>query len=138
MENRFPAEQLCMRTDRYLNEVLTPAFAYADRKKLTMLPFRRFTGLNDRWLEYPEGWEGQTELTLPMLTSGAAIANSDAHGRAYYSGNDAELPEIPTSTRTAAPWAHSAYIQSFDSERVRLHRLDAAGGRLVVAIPVTR
>ncbi len=114
MDKRFPAEQLCMQSDRYLNEILTPAFAYADRKKLTMLPFRRFARLNDRWLEYPEGWEGQV---LGMLACQALFGSGKRTSAFLRSARDELTPsqiELVKEWREY-PWFFCAFTVKEDA-----------------------
>ncbi len=124
MDNRFPPEQECMRTDRCFNDLLSPAFAYADRKKLTILPFRRFSSLNDRWIEYPEGWQGQV---LGML-AGQALFGSAKKTAAFLRSARDELS--PLQIELVKEWGE--YPWFFSAFTVR----EDAGDNFLIISPV--
>jgi hypothetical protein len=114
MDKRFPPEQECLRTSRHFNELLPTAFAYADRKKLTTLPFRRFTLLEERWLEYPEGWG---EQVLGML-AGQALFGSAKRTAAFLRSARDELspPQIELVKEWREyPWFFTAFTVREDA-----------------------
>jgi hypothetical protein len=87
----------------------------------------------------PATWQHLTELVLPMLVAGVAVANSDTCGRVYYSVvDDVEIPTPQYSELDADEAFDSLYIKAFDDERATLSTLDDADGEIVIPISVTR
>lgn len=83
-------------------------------------------------------WEWFTERLLPLLTSGAAVQNSDAKGRSYYKLTGRELPTFPSVALEPQDWAESHYLREFEQEQSFLSRLDDCSGRIVIPISVSR
>ncbi len=70
----FPSEAQCKRSASVFDEVLEPAFRYADRKRLAVRPFASYFKAEELWEGFPDGWE---ENVLGMLAAGAVFTRPE-------------------------------------------------------------
>ena len=70
----LPTEAQCKRAASLFNDVIEPAFRYAERKRLVARPFAAYRDADDLWEGFPEGWE---ENVLGMLAAGALFTRPD-------------------------------------------------------------
>ena len=74
MGDKLPSEVECKRASAVLNDVVQPAFRYAERKRLVVRPFAQFHENQDWWEGFPEEWE---ESVLGMLAAAAVFTRPE-------------------------------------------------------------
>ena len=70
MSDKLPSEVECKRASAVLNDLVQPAFRYAEQKRLVARPFAQFHENQDWWEGFPEEWE---ENVLGMLAASWTI-----------------------------------------------------------------
>jgi len=104
----LPSETECKRAASQFNDVLEPAFRYAERKRLVARPFAAYREAADLWEGFPEGWE---ENVLGMLAAGAVFTRPDRVA-AFLRGTKQTLrDEFATMVRRwrTRPWAYAFF-----------------------------
>jgi hypothetical protein len=104
----LPTEAQCKRAASHFNDVVEPAFRYAERKRLVARPFAAYREAADLWEGFPEGWE---ENVLGMLAAGAVFTRPDRVA-AFLRGTKQTLrDELATMVRRwrTRPWAYSFF-----------------------------
>ncbi|MFW5685696.1 MAG: hypothetical protein ACOC0O_03490, partial [Spirochaetota bacterium] len=104
----LPSEAECKRAASRFNDVLEPAFRYAERKRLIARPFAAYREAADLWEGFPEGWE---ENVLGMLAAGAVFTRPDRVA-AFLRGTKQTLrDELATMVRRwrTCPWVYAFF-----------------------------
>ena len=73
MAKTLPTVAECKRAATRINDLLPELFSYAQRKKLTVRPFRAYYDLAEVWKDYPEEWE---DSVLGMLAGYAVCGQT--------------------------------------------------------------
>lgn len=81
----------------------------------------------------PSEWERLIDFMLPLLRAGLIESNSDTIGRCSFRMVDGvEIPVEPPSIRTVETWGDDEYLQSYNSERAALARLECDDGGIFI------
>ncbi len=97
-----------------MEEILSLAFTYAERKGYTRAPFRSYESLREEWEDYPEGWEEQV-LSMLAIT---AVIGSRKRAAAFVRSAKAELTE--REFRLARRWrSHPWWYCAFRVVEIR-------------------
>ncbi len=104
----FPSEAECKRAASRFNDVLEPAFRYAERKRLVARPFAAYREAADLWEDFPEGWE---ENVLGMLAAGAVFSRPDRVASFLRGTKQTLRDELATMVRRwrTRPWAYAYF-----------------------------
>ncbi|MFW5880355.1 MAG: hypothetical protein ACOCU9_01860 [Spirochaetota bacterium] len=103
MRRKLPSEAECKRASSLLNDVLGPAFQYAERKRHVARPFSRYRETQEWWDGFPDNWE---EIVLGMLAAGSVFTRPDRVA-AFLRGTKTSLrDELAAIVRRwrARPW----------------------------------
>ena len=86
----------------------------------------------------PSDWDHAIEYLLPLLRCGLIESTSDLWNRCYFMAVDGvDIQDEPTSKMQAQPWADSAYVSAFNSERDALLRCECLDGGIYIPMRCT-
>lgn len=82
----------------------------------------------------PNDWEAWFEPVLPLLTSGAVVANSDTQGRVVLSSKTSTLPKAVKFDVEPLEDGDALYLAAFENERATLAKL-SGGCDIYIPMP---
>jgi hypothetical protein len=124
MTDRLPTEAECKRAAAVLDEVLQPAFRYAERKRLVDRPFAQYQKKQEWWEGFPEQWE---ENVLGMLAAAAVFTRPDRVS-AFLRGSKNDLRD--NAAALVRRWRARPWVWAF------FEVIDELGDRRLLVEPV--